>query len=408
MDQQQPFVVGVRFSVVGKIYHFEANKVPDLRVGDSVIVETSRGWQLGQVAQIVSDPHLPSDGEWKPVDRRATPRDLLLRQSWQNRELEVTNTARGRARELRLDGVKVVAAEYSFDGSRLAIMYSTETEEKVDLKSLRSEMQKNYAPAQVEMRQIGPRDVAKILGGMGACGLEQRCCSKFLTDFSSISIRMAKEQGISLTPTEITGMCGRLRCCLIYEYDQYVEARANLPKKNKRMITPQGEGKVIDVFPLREGVLVEIPEVGYREFHKDELKPAEEYEAFEKKAQSPCGGPDGKGCDCGKGGAEAAPADVKPVLDQIVKPPETKNDQRPAAEPRQDRQPRQERQGPQGQQAQQPRGRQDQRPNRPPQQDKKGGGHQRPQHHDNPPGRQGGQQKKGRSHPKPEGDSNQE
>jgi len=220
MERQQPLVIGVRFSVVGKIYHFDASKVPDLRMGDSVVVETTRGWQLGQVAQVVDDPELPPDGEWKQVDRRATPRDLLLRQSWQNREFEVVATCRARAKELRLEGVKIIAAEYSFDGARLAIMFSTENEDKVDLKSLRSEMQKMYAPAQVEMRQIGPRDVAKILGGMGACGLETRCCSKFLTDFSSISIRMAKEQGISLTPTEITGMCGRLRCCLIYEYEQ--------------------------------------------------------------------------------------------------------------------------------------------------------------------------------------------
>jgi len=96
-------------------------------------------------------------------------------------------------------------------------------------------MQKAFAPAQVEMRQIGPRDVAKILGGMGACGIETRCCTRFITEFSSISIKMAKEQGISLTPAEITGMCGRLRCCLIYEYENYLEARKNMPKKNKKV-----------------------------------------------------------------------------------------------------------------------------------------------------------------------------
>ncbi len=207
---------------------------------------------------------------------------------------------------MNLQGVKIVAAEYSFDGSRLTIMFSTETDDKADLKGLRQDMQKLYGPSAVELRQIGPRDVAKILGGMGACGLETRCCSKFLTDFSSISIRMAKEQGISLTPAEITGMCGRLRCCLIYEYEQYVAARATLPKRNKRVITPQGEGKVVDIFPLREAVLVEIPEVGVREYAKDDIKPAEEYEAFQKKAQNGCDGPDGEGCDCGKQGHQGA------------------------------------------------------------------------------------------------------
>lgn len=287
MTETQPNIVGVRFSKIGKVYHFEAN-ILDLRVGDSVIVETSRGWQLGQVAQKVTDPISPPEGSWKPIDRRATPRDLLLRQIWQQREAEVVAICKQRAKEIGLYGVKIIIAEYSFDGSRLAIMYSSENEEKVDLKSLRSDMQKQFGPTQVELRQIGPRDVAKIIGGMGACGLEVRCCSKFLTDFNSISIKMAKEQGISLTPTEITGMCGRLRCCLIYEYEQYVQARKELPKKNKRVKTPQGEGKVVDVFPLREGVLVELPEIGYREFAKADIQPLEELENFIKKAQTPC------------------------------------------------------------------------------------------------------------------------
>jgi cell fate regulator YaaT (PSP1 superfamily) len=266
----EPLVVGVRFSKVGKVYHFAADALTDIKVGDMVVVETTRGWQLGQVAQILQNVDPPPDG-WKPIDRRATPRDLLLRQMWQAKEAEVMNAARERATELRLSGIKIISAEYSFDGSRLIILFSSETEEKYDLKSLRSDMQKAFAPSQVEMRQIGPRDVAKTLCGMGACGLEKRCCCLFLTEFSSISIRMAKEQGISLTPTEITGMCGRLRCCLIYEYDNYVEARSKLPKRNKRVHTPQGEGKVVEVIPLRGAVLVDLPEVGVREFPGDEV-----------------------------------------------------------------------------------------------------------------------------------------
>ena len=163
---------------------------------------------------------------------------------------------RARAAELKLNGVKIVAAEFNYDGSRLTFLFSTESEEKVDLKSLKKDMNRKYSKSQVEMRQIGPRDVAKIIGGMGACGLETRCCSKFLTDFSPISIKMAKEQGISLTPSEITGMCGRLRCCLIYEYEQYVAARKELPKRKKRVVTPNGEGKVLDIAPLSGMVTV--------------------------------------------------------------------------------------------------------------------------------------------------------
>jgi len=264
-------IVGVRFSKVGKIYHFDATSLSDVKTGDSVVVETARGWQLGEVAQVVDPIVNKPEGDLKAVSRLATPRDLLLRKVWQVRELDVVEAARKRAEELKLYNVKIISAEYSFDGSRLAIMYSTDSEEKVDLKSLRSDMQKIYTPTQVEMRQIGPRDVAKIIGGMGACGLEKRCCSAFLTDFSSISIRMAKEQGISLSPTEITGMCGRLRCCLIYEYDTYTELRKGLPKRGKHITTPVGEGKVLDVSPLAGTVRVEIPELGIREFTKEEL-----------------------------------------------------------------------------------------------------------------------------------------
>ncbi|MCL4561171.1 MAG: stage 0 sporulation family protein [Chloroflexi bacterium] len=291
-------IAGIRFSKVGKIYHFDASKISDLRIGEYVVVETSRGWQLGHVAELIPDPPPPPEGGWKPVDRRANPRDLLMRQMWQNKEAEVLINCSSRAKELGLKGVKFISAEFSFDGSRLTIFYNSETEEKVDLKSLRSDMQRKNSPAQVEVRQIGPRDVAKLLGGMGACGLETRCCSRFLMEFSSISIRMAKEQGISLTPSEITGMCGRLRCCLIYEYEQYVTARQQLPKRNKRVITPQGEGKVVDVIPLRERVIVELPEVGLREFGKEEIKPWEEYEALRQKAENPCDNQENGNCNC--------------------------------------------------------------------------------------------------------------
>jgi cell fate regulator YaaT (PSP1 superfamily) len=284
----QPIIVGIRFAQIGKVYHFDASSIPEIKTGDRVIVETSRGRQLGEVAAMVENPAQPPEG-WKPIERIATPRDLVLRRMWQQKEIEAMINCRERATQLKLKGVKFVAAEFSFDGSRLSLMFSTESEEKVDLKSLRHDMQKQYAQSQVEMRQIGPRDVAKMLGGMGACGLETRCCSKFLTDFSPISIKMAKEQGISLTPSEITGMCGRLRCCLVYEYEQYAAARKELPKKNKRVVTPMGEGKVIDVAPLRMTVRVDLPDIGAREFTRDEIEPWDELETLRRKSQAPCG-----------------------------------------------------------------------------------------------------------------------
>jgi cell fate regulator YaaT (PSP1 superfamily) len=299
-QSMQPLIIGIRFGQVGKVYHFDASSYPEIKAGDHVIVETSRGRQLGEVTQVIPEPPAPPEGTWKPIERMATPRDLVLRRMWAQKELEAMISGRERVSQLRLRGVKIVAAEYSFDGSRLTLMFSTETEDKADLKSLKHDMQKKYQPSQVDMRQIGPRDVAKLLGGMGACGMETRCCSKFLTEFSPISIKMAKEQGISLTPTEITGMCGRLRCCLVYEYEQYAAARKELPKRNKRVVTPMGEGKVLDVSPLRMTVRVELPDVGAREFSRDEVEPWDELEALRRKSQEPCDRHDGGECDCGK------------------------------------------------------------------------------------------------------------
>jgi cell fate regulator YaaT (PSP1 superfamily) len=267
-------IVGIRFVKVGKIYHFDATDLPDLVVGEAVIVETSRGIQLGFVANVIHQP-ADSKGGWKKVTRRASPKDLLIRQNWQVKQTDVVQFCQTRIRELDLKGIKIVSAEYSFDGTRLTLMFNSESEEKLELKSLKKELQKRYSPVQLEIRQIGPRDMAKSLCGMGACGLETRCCCKFLTDFSSISIKMAKEQGISLTPPEITGMCGRLRCCLNYEFEQYNRLRQDLPKRNKSVLTPLGEGKVVEVRTLREEVVVDLPEVGKKIFKNDEIQKVE-------------------------------------------------------------------------------------------------------------------------------------
>jgi cell fate regulator YaaT (PSP1 superfamily) len=205
---------------------------------------------------------------------------------------------RAKAVELGLSGVKIAEAKFSFDGSRLMVFYNVEGDEKVDLGELRKLVQRSNRKSRVELRQVGPRDVAKIMGGMGACGLEERCCSKFLTEFSPISIRMAKAQGISLNPQEITGLCGRLRCCLLYEYDLYVEARAHLPKRNKRVITPVGEGKVVEVLPLKQAVVVLLEGNKKVEYRKDEIQPYEELRALKEKAHKPCAQHGDTDCDC--------------------------------------------------------------------------------------------------------------
>jgi cell fate regulator YaaT (PSP1 superfamily) len=293
----EPFIVGIRFQKVGKVYHFDASNYRDIQVGDFAVVDTSRGRQLGEVIVIISNPAPPPEGSWKAISRRATPRDLVLRQIWLEKEAEAVINCREKATEIGYDGVKIISAEFSFDGERLSYLYTSEAEESVDLKKLRLAMKRIYPHARIEIRQIGPRDVAKCLGGMGACGLEMRCCSMFLTDFSPISIKMAKEQGISLTPSEITGMCGRLRCCLVYEFEQYIEARKNLPRRGKRVVTPLGEGKVVDVFPIKSVLSVELENGVVQEFANELVQPWEELEELKKKAQAPCNQHPEDGCE---------------------------------------------------------------------------------------------------------------
>ncbi len=288
-------VAGVRFQPVGKVYHFDASAQADLKVGDFVIVETTRGRQMGQVASVEpANGRHQAEGPLKPIERRASGRDLAVRKYWEDKELEAMIICREVSKNLRLP-IKVVKAEYSFDGTRLTFLYSTDSEdEKVDTKDLRNEISKSFR-ARIELKLIGPRDVAKILGGFGACG-EVRCCSRFLTEFSPVSIKMAKEQGISLNPQEITGMCGRLRCCLVYEYEQYVLARKSLPSRNKEVGTPHGKGRVVDILAIKDSVVVLIEEQTF-EVHRDQIVPVEEWEALQKRAAEPCQG--GENCTCG-------------------------------------------------------------------------------------------------------------
>jgi cell fate regulator YaaT (PSP1 superfamily) len=302
-------IVGVRFQKIGKLYHFDASNVPDVKPGDFAVVQTSRGIQLGQVMGKVEDPPKPQRGTWKRIQRLANAADLVMRQALEKKELEAMINCRAAASETGYKGLKIVKAEYSFDATNMTILYNVDDDENIDLGKLRGAMKTQYPEMTIEFRRIGPRDVAKILGGMGACGLESRCCSTFLTEFSPISIKMAKEQGISLDPAEITGMCGRLRCCLIYEYEQYVAARKVLPKRKKKVITPMGNGIVLDIYPLKDAVLVRLDdEKGTRaEFLKHELEPWDETEALRRKSAEPCG--NGDNCTCGAKGHKGEKGD---------------------------------------------------------------------------------------------------
>jgi cell fate regulator YaaT (PSP1 superfamily) len=246
-------VAGIRFQPTGKVYCFDATGHDDLQAGDFALVETARGQQLGEVVGVW--PRCEGDTEsLKPIQRRATGRDLALRQQWCAKEDEALTSARKVAADLRLP-IKVVIAEYTFDGQRLTFLYTSD-EKGVELGELIHRLQRTFS-VHVDLRRIGPRDQAKLMAGYGACG-ELRCCSSFISEFSPVSIKMAKTQGVSLSPTEITGMCGRLRCCLVYENEQYVDACKLMPRRKKRVLTPFGEGKVVDLLPMKGIVVVRV------------------------------------------------------------------------------------------------------------------------------------------------------
>lgn len=267
-----PKIVGIKFSKIGKNYYFDASKLDDPKLGDAVVVETSRGWQIGELAEIITDSEVLKSTSYKPIHRLATPEDLKKRDDLLVKADIALKTCIKEVRQQKLDGVKIISSEFSFDEKIISFLFSDESEEQPNFNQVKKAILKEYPNTRIDFHKVGPRDMAKYFGGLGACGLETRCCTKFLTNFESISIRMAKKQGISLTPSDITGMCDRLRCCLNYEFCTYVEAMKNMPRKNKMVQTPRGVGKITDVAPLRNSVYVYIEEVGIKEFGVDEIQ----------------------------------------------------------------------------------------------------------------------------------------
>ncbi len=271
-EKSHPIIVGIKFSKIGKNYYFDASKIPEIKIGDSLIVETSRGWQIGELTEIISDLDILKNSSYKPVDRLASPADMEKKEELKEKGEKALEICRSEVRNQKFEGIKLVSSEISFDEKILSFLFSSESEESPNFNNVKKVLGKKFPNARIDFHKIGPRDVARYFGGMGSCGLESRCCSQFLCNFESISIRMAKKQGISLTPTDITGMCDRLRCCLGYEYCQYVDALKDMPKKNRLVMTPNGKGKITDVAPLRNAVYVYIEELGIKEFQLSEIQ----------------------------------------------------------------------------------------------------------------------------------------
>ena len=246
-------VVGVRFKNAGKLYYFDPGHLWPV-TGSFVIVETARGVEYGQViagVREVEDQLIAAP--LKKVLRIADEADA--RHALENEQVEkdAFQVCQRKIEEHKLD-MKLVGVEQTFDNTKLLFYFTAN--ERVDFRSLVKDLAAVFR-TRIELRQIGVRDEAKMMGGLGPCG-RPICCGSFLGDFQPVSIKMAKEQNLSLNPTKISGVCGRLMCCLKYEQDHYEQTRKRMPKMGKEVETPEGFGTVIDVNVLKEQLTVRI------------------------------------------------------------------------------------------------------------------------------------------------------
>jgi cell fate regulator YaaT (PSP1 superfamily) len=250
-------VVGARFKTAGAIYDFDANGL-DVSVGERVIVEAERGITMATIATPTRDWG-PEGATGRPprVLRRADERDFAREDENRRREQESHRWLRETILSRRLP-MKLVKVEYGFDGSKATVYFFAEN--RVDFRELVRDVAQ-YLRMRVEMKQIGARDETKLVGALGPCGREL-CCSSWLRELHAISLKMAKEQDLSLNPSKLAGMCGRLKCCLRYEYETYLELKRALPPVGRKVTSVKGDGVVVRQLPMRESVLVRRDEDG--------------------------------------------------------------------------------------------------------------------------------------------------
>ncbi len=253
-------IVAVRFQQAGKAYHYRLPPGLEVEPRSWVVVPTRAGEQVAQVAALVPAEGRDAD-ELKAVLRRATGLDMLRYQQRKREGEALLKQIRGLLRQMKLREVKVAAAELTLAGDVVTVLYTGNLSGRS-----RATLQRriaSLAKCRVELKSIGPRDYAKYLGGFGVCG-QPLCCATHLTEFRNVSIRMAKDQSISMAPSDTTGMCGRLRCCLAFEHAVYLAESKDFPKRKARVQTPEGLGRVIDWDVLKRQVVVEIPPTGPR------------------------------------------------------------------------------------------------------------------------------------------------
>ena len=246
-------IIGVQFQKNGKLYYFDANGL-DLRCGEYVVVDTVRGYDLGEVTMAPRDIE---EDTWhtplKKAVRIASEQDIQHSVENRQKEKEAFSICQKKIAEHKLE-MKLVSVEYAFDNSKILFFFTANG--RVDFRSLVKDLASIFK-MRIELRQIGVRDEAKMLGGLGPCG-RPICCGTFLEQFQPVSIKMAKEQNLSLNPTKISGVCGRLMCCLKYEQEHYELTRKKMPKVGREVSTPDGKGPVTELNIVKETVFVRL------------------------------------------------------------------------------------------------------------------------------------------------------
>lgn len=263
-------VIGVRFKRTGKVYYFDPQEL-QIERDQSVVVETVRGLECGLVT--MGNREVPDEVVFmplKPVLRIATEKDLQTVKAHEEKEKEAISISQEKIAEHKLD-MKLIDVEYTFDGSKLIFYFTADG--RVDFRELVKDLASIFR-TRIELRQIGVRDETKLLGGIGPCG-RVTCCNAHLGEFQPVSIRMAKEQNLSLNPTKISGLCGRLMCCLKYEQDYYEMMRKQMPKIGREVETPDGIGVVMENLPMKVSsrVRITLPDqtLEIREYPLDKL-----------------------------------------------------------------------------------------------------------------------------------------
>ena len=262
-------VIGVRFRQSGKVYFFDPAG-ERFRIGEAVIVDTARGPEFGEVALL--NRKMAEKYVFQPlraVLRRATEEDVRHQTENLKSEREALKICEAKIAAHKLE-MHLVDAQYAFDNSKLLFYFTSEG--RVDFRELVRDLAGVFR-TRIELRQIGIRDESRLIGGLGMCG-RPFCCSTFLQDFGQVSVKMAKEQGLSINTSKISGCCGRLMCCLRYEHESYAAEIALTPKKDTRVITPDGPGTVVDAAPLTGMVKVrrdDAPEAVPTPYHRDTL-----------------------------------------------------------------------------------------------------------------------------------------